>query len=284
MVNWIKKSIFIILLLVIQNSYAAPITVLLDWYINPNHAPILVAINQGYFKKHGLDIELVEPSDSTDQAKMIAIKKADIAITYQPHYRQQLKQGLPIQQVGTLIPTPLDCLVYLPSSGIHTPQDLKGKRVGYSDASDELLLLKAVLTSAGLTLSDITLINVHYSLMQALMMGKIDLAVGMMRNVEPVIMRQQHFSPQMFYPEDFGIATYSELIYITPSGKISTETNAFLEAVEEATLYLQHNPKTAWDEIIQTYPQLNTTTNHALWKTTAPLFSSHPKLINKATL
>ena len=130
MVNWIKKSMLVSLLILTQNLYAAPLKLLLDWHINPDHAPILVAISDGYFQKKGLDVELIEPSDVGDPPKLVAMGKADIAITYQPHYLQQLKHNLPIQQIGTLIPTPLDCLIYLPASDIHSPKDLKGKRVG----------------------------------------------------------------------------------------------------------------------------------------------------------
>ncbi|MBP9726298.1 MAG: ABC transporter substrate-binding protein [Gammaproteobacteria bacterium] len=282
MVNWIKKSILVSLLILTQNLYAAPLKLLLDWHINPDHAPILVAISDGYFQKKGLDVELIEPSDVGDPPKLVAMGKADIAITYQPHYLQQLKHNLPIQQIGTLIPTPLDCLIYLPASDIHSPKDLKGKRVGYNDSANEFPLLKAVLKSGGLTIHDITLINVHYSLTQALMMGKIDVAAGMMRNVEPVILQQHNFWPKMFYPEDFGSPSYSELIYVAHTGNMTPEIPDFLDALQEATQYLTKHPEEAWKKVVNTYPQLNTPTNHAIWTKTAPLFSLDPHTIQKA--
>lgn len=276
----VKKIFFLMLLFLASNLYAKPISLLLDWYINPNHAPILVAMSHGYFEKKGLEIKLVEPSDATDQAKLIALKKADIAITYQPHFLQEKKHHLPIQQIGTLIPIPLDCIIYLPQSGIHSAQDLKNKRVGYSDASNEFYLLKSVLKSANLSLNDVILINVHYNLIQALMMGKIDLAVGMMRNVEPIILQQHGFSPDMFYPENFGIAPYSELIFIAPMGEITPAMKKFLKALEESTAYLQQHPQEAWQEAIKKFPSLNTKTNHNIWQKTAPLFASHPQVIS----
>ncbi len=276
----VKKFLFLLALLLTQYVYAEKISLLLDWYINPNHAPVLLAISNGDFNKYGLDIELIEPSDNTDSAKLVALKKVDLAITYQPHYQQQTKQHLPIQQIGTLIKSPLDCLVYLPSSGIHSAKDLKGKRIGYSDASDEFQLLKAVLKSANLTVDDVTLINVHYSLTQALMMKKIDLAIGMMRNVEPVVLQEHGFKPQMLYPENFGISPYSELIFIGSSGEKTSADTAFLKALQDSTLYLKQRPDEAWNIVIKQYPQLNTKTNYAIWQQTIPLFYSDSQVIS----
>lgn len=36
-----------------------PLTLVLDWYINPDHAPIMVAEQIGAFKAQGLDVKIV---------------------------------------------------------------------------------------------------------------------------------------------------------------------------------------------------------------------------------
>lgn len=274
----IKKNGFLLALLLIAHSVlATPLTVHLDWLMGPDHAPILLAMSDGYFKKNGLEVELIQPSDPSDGPKLIAAGKGDIAITYQPRYLRQIKQGLPVIQIGTLVPTPLECLIYLPGSGINSPKDLKGKRIGYSDASDGFQLLIAVLHAGGLTLKDVTLVNVHYSLTQALMSHKIDAAVDMMRNVQPLILQHYHLSPQMFYPEDFGIPSYSELIYIAHSGTKKAEITAFLKALKESTAALKKDPEGAWKSVIHQYPQLDTTTNRSTWDETVPLFTDDPQ-------
>jgi putative hydroxymethylpyrimidine transport system substrate-binding protein len=114
------------------------------------------------------------------------------------------------------------------------------------------------------------------------MIGKIDMAAGMMRNVEPVVLQQHDFLPKMFYPEDFGIASYSELIYVAHAGETTPEIPAFLNALQEATQYLIQHPEEAWKKVISTYPQLNTPTNYAIWTKTVPLFSLDPHIIQKA--
>src|SRR5580700_9623745 len=87
------------------------LTVILDWFPNPDHAPLIVAKQQGFFKEQGLDVELIGPADPKDPPKLVAANKADIGITYQPEFLQQVDQGLPLVQIGNLIDRPMNCLV-----------------------------------------------------------------------------------------------------------------------------------------------------------------------------
>ena len=60
------------------------LTVMLDWFVNPDHAPLFVAQEAGYFNDAGLDVELIAPADPNDPPKLVAAGKADVAISYQP--------------------------------------------------------------------------------------------------------------------------------------------------------------------------------------------------------
>ena len=35
----------------------------LEWFVNPDHLPLVVAQREGFFSDAGLDVELVEPAD-----------------------------------------------------------------------------------------------------------------------------------------------------------------------------------------------------------------------------
>ncbi|VFS72443.1 Putative thiamine biosynthesis protein HI_0357 [Raoultella terrigena] len=60
------------------------LTLVLDWYINPDHAPIMVAEQIGAFKEQGLDVKIIPPSDPALPPRLVAARQADLAITYQP--------------------------------------------------------------------------------------------------------------------------------------------------------------------------------------------------------
>src|SRR5688500_433636 len=107
-----KRLLFVVNILFCHFDFAATsvkkLTDALDWYPNPDHAPLIVAQQQGYFKEQGLDVKLLAPADPNDPPKWAAAKKADIAITYQPQFIEQVDQGLPLIRIGTLIDRPLN--------------------------------------------------------------------------------------------------------------------------------------------------------------------------------
>ena len=74
-------------------SSAEKLTVYLDWFVNPDHAPLVIAETQGYFKDAGLEVELIPPSDPSAPPRLIAAGQGDIAISYQPQLHVQVVFG-----------------------------------------------------------------------------------------------------------------------------------------------------------------------------------------------
>ena len=55
------------------------LTVLLEWFVNPDHMPLVIGIEGGFFAKEGLDVTLVPPSDASQPPRLIAAGQAEIA-------------------------------------------------------------------------------------------------------------------------------------------------------------------------------------------------------------
>ena len=121
-----KRLLFALALMFIAGpaSAADKLTVMLDWFINPDHGPLYVALERGEFEKRGLDVELIPPADPNDPPKLVAAGRADLAISYQPQLHLQVAAGLPLMRVGTLVATPLSALVVLADSPIKSISDL----------------------------------------------------------------------------------------------------------------------------------------------------------------
>ena len=82
-------------------------TVMLDWFINPDHGPIILAEEKGYFTEAGLEVELISPADPNDPPRMVAAGRVDLAVSYQPELHLAQREGLDLRRVGTLVETPL---------------------------------------------------------------------------------------------------------------------------------------------------------------------------------
>lgn len=257
------------------------LTLLLDWFVNPDHAPLIVAQEAGLFAKHGLEVEMLQPADPNDPPKLVAAGEADLAVSYQPQLHLQTAAGLPLARIGTLVATPLNSLVVLEDGPIREIADLKGRKVGFSVSGTEEAVLGAMLKSAGLTIEDVELINVNFSLSPSLISGQVDAVIGAYRNFELNQMDIVGAPGRAFYPEEHGVPVIDQLIYVAHRDRLDDPRfKAFLRAVEEATTYLMNHPQESWEMFIATDPELDDELNRRAWADTLPRFALRPAALD----
>ena len=260
---------------------ADKLTVMLDWYVNPDHAPLIVARERGFFAEQGLEVELVAPADPNDPPKLVAAGQADIAVSYQPQLHLQVAQGLPLKRIGTLVATPLNSLVVLADGPIHSVGDLKGRKVGFSVGGFEDALLGAMLERHGLKLADVELVNVNFSLSPALIAGQVDAVIGAFRNFELNQMQIAGRPGRAFFPEEEGVPPYDELIYLAKADRLDRpELQRFLAAVEAATAWTINHPEEAWAAFKATDPMLDDELNRRAWADTLPRLAHSPAALD----
>ncbi|MGR6979860.1 ABC transporter substrate-binding protein [Testudinibacter sp. P27/CKL/0425] len=277
-------TFFTALCLFSQPLYAnEKITLMLDWFVNPDHAALIVAQQKGYFAKQGLAVEIIEPADPSMPPKLVAAGKADLAVDYQPQLQMQVAEGLPLVRVGTLVSTPLNSLVVLKSSNIRSPADLKGKKVGYSVSGFETSLLQAMLANHGLTPNDVTMVNVNWSLSPSLISEQVDAVIGAFRNFELNQMDLEKQPGLAFYPEEHGVPAYDELILVANKKALSEQKlSAFLTALEQATIYLINHPEQAWQDFVSYKPnELDNELNRLAWRDTLPRLALRPRALDE---
>ncbi|MBJ3764541.1 ABC transporter substrate-binding protein [Maribius pontilimi] len=257
-------------------------TVMLDWFVNPDHGPIIIAEQQGYFADAGLEVEVIAPADPSDPPKMAAAGRADLAISYQPQLHLQVAEGMPLIRVGTLVATPLNCLLVLKDGPIGDIADLAGRKVGFSVAGVEEALLSAMLGQAGLETGDIELVNVNWSLSPALMSGQVDAVIGAFRNFELNQMEIERVPGRCFYPEEEGVPTYDELIYVAnPETMDADMIRRFLGATEKATQFIVNHPQQSWEMFAATSAELRDELNERAWADTIPRFALRPEALDQ---
>jgi putative hydroxymethylpyrimidine transport system substrate-binding protein len=261
---------------------ADEMTVLLDWFINPDHGPIIVAQEKGYFAEQDLSVEIIAPADPSDPPKLVAAGQADLAISYQPQLHLQIHEGLPLQRVGTLVATPLNCLLALADGPIQTPADLAGKKVGFSVGGVEEAVLGSILRHHGLSLDDVELVNVNWSLSPSLMSGQVDAVIGAYRNFELNQMEIEGIEGNCFFVEEEGLPPYDELIYVANTDTMDKDMIArFLAATEKATQYIVNHPEDSWEIFAGTSAELQDELNAMAWVDTLPRFALRPTAMDE---
>ena len=258
-------------------------TVVLDWFVNPDHGPLFIALEKGFFSRQGLDVSFQVPSNPNDPPKLVAAKNADIAVSYQPQHYLHVDQGLPLVRIATLIATPLNALVVLADSDIKNLAQLKGKTVGYSIGGFETVILKVMLESQGLALDTVKLVNVNFSLSPSLFSKSTDAVVGAFRNFELNQMEIEGRPGRAFYVEEYGIPSYDELILVARRDDVKAlKFRKFVDALEDGVQFLVNHPDESWKLFIRGRKDLDNQLNRLAWRDTLPRFALRPGALDHA--
>ncbi len=259
------------------------LTVMLDRFVNPDHAALVVAREKGFFAAQDLEVELQTPTDPNDPPKLAAAGKVDLAVSHQPQLHIHVNLGLPLKRIGTLVATPLSALVAPRNGPVQTLADLKGRKIGYAAAGYEKALLPALLAHAGLKPDDVTLVDVGASLSPALLSGQVDAVIGAFRNFELNQMDLARKPGRAFYLEEEGAPPYDELVLVAARDRLGDpRLRRFLTALEQATLYILNHPDDAWKAFIANHKNLNDELNRRAWRDTLPRLARRPAALDEA--
>ena len=261
---------------------AERLTVMLDWFVNPDHGPLVIAEAKGFFADAGLEVEMIEPADPNDPPKLVAAGKADLAVSYQPQLHLQVAGGLPLVRIGTLIATPLNTLLVLADGPVASIADLKGRKVGFSVGGFEDAMLRAMLGRHGLTLDDVELVNVNFSLSPALVSGQVDAVIGAYRNFELNQLAILGRPGRAFFVEEEGVPAYDELIVIAARDRLDRPAlRGFLEAMERAVQFIVNHPDEAWRLFAGYKDGLDDELNRRAWRDTLARFALRPAALDR---
>lgn len=271
-----------LLALPLQAQAADKLTVMLEWFVNPDHATMVVAQERGLFAEQGLEVELLPPADPSSVPRLVAAGQADIGVHYQPNLYLDHAAGLPLVRFGTLVETPLNTITVLADGPIKTLEDLKGRKIGFSVSGFEDAMLKRILEAEGLSLDDVELINVNFALTASLLGGQVDATVGGFRNFELTQIRLEGAEPRAFFPEEHGVPVYDELIFVAHRDMAGDDRlPRFLKAVEDAAIFLTNHPQEAWELFIKAYPDLDDALNRQAFTDTLPRFAKRPAALDR---
>ncbi len=259
------------------------LTVLLEWFVNPDHAPLVVARELGLFEQAGLEVEFVPPADPSIVPRAVASGQAEIGIHYQPNLYLDHAAGVPLVRFGTLVETPLNTLTVLADGPVKEIADLAGKRIGFSVSGFEDAMLGRMLEQAGVARDSVELVNVNFALSPALIAGRVDATIGGFRNFELTQMRLEGHEGRAFFPEENGVPVYDELIFVTrPELVADDRLKRFLAAVEQGAIHLTNHPEDSWKLFVRAYPDLDDALNRQAWTDTLPRFAKRPAALDRA--
>ena len=260
-----------------------PFSLALDFYVNPDHAGIYEALDKGYFREAGLDVQPQTPSDPSAPIREVAAGRVDLAISYEPEVLLAHDQGLPVNAVAALVPTPLTSLIWLKDSSIQSVKDLSGKTIATAGIPYQDAYLKTILDRAGLSTNDVKTVDVQQGLLPAILTGRSQAMLGGFLNVEGVDLQLRGKDPTVLPVDKLGIPTYDELVLVANSDTLdskSEDIRLFLDALERGTKAAVADPAGATRQILAAGRGLDPKITAAEVRKTLPLLlpkgSKHP--------
>jgi len=253
---------------------AEPLNLTLDFYPNPDHAGIYMAQKLGYFEEAGLDVSIRAPADPAAPIKLLSAGQTDLAISYEPEVLLAHEQGLGVTAVAALVNRPLTSMIWLKKSGIGGIGGLRGKTIATAGIPYQDAYLKTILARAGLTPSDVKVVNVGFGLLPAVVGGKAEAMLGGFRNVEGVDLRLRGKGPVVTPVDRLGVPSYDELVLVAQSKRLEQDPEPirlFLAALARGTAAAAKSPQATTEALLEANPDLDPKLTRAEVAATLPL-------------
>ena len=199
---------------------------------NIQFAPFYVAVEKGYFREAGIELEF-DYKFETDGVALVGAGELPFAVVSGEQVLLARAQGLPVTYVAAWYQQNPVSVVAKSELGILVPQDLKGKKIGLPGLFGATYVgLRALLFEAGMSESDVTLDAIGFNQVELVVAGQQDIVVGYAEN-EPIQLRAQGIAVT-----EMRVADYVQLASngILASEKVITEDPELVRAFVGAFL------------------------------------------------
>jgi NitT/TauT family transport system substrate-binding protein len=248
----------------------------LQWFTQAQFAGYFAAVDQGFFKKHGLDVQIIEGGTDIVPQTVLAQGGTDFAIAWVPKALASREQGANITDIGQIFQRSGTLQVSFKDKAITGPADLKNKKVGNWGFGNEFELFAGI-TKAGLSPGkDVQLVQQQFD-MKALLNGDIDAAQAMVYNEYAQVLEATNpKTGQLYQPSDFNRINWNDVGTSMLQDAVWAQTDrlkdpafqstavSFLEGSIEGWAYCRDNADKCRDIVVAKGSKLGNT--HQLWQ------------------
>jgi NitT/TauT family transport system substrate-binding protein len=242
-------------------------------------APFYVAVDKGYFKQAGIEIEF-DYSLETDGVALVGANKLQFSVASGEQVLLARAQEIPVVYVMTWYKDYPVAVASKTTQGIRTPQDLRGKKIGLPGLFGASYIgLRALLNAGSLQESDVTLDSIGFNQVEALAADR-EQAVVVYATNEPVALSAQGYKLDVILVSDYvqlasnGLVTNETTIAKDPD-LVRRMVQATLRGISEAAA----NPDQAYEiskKYVDTLSQADPAVQKQVLATSIEFWQLHP--------
>ena len=180
------------------------------WLDQFQFAGFYIAKEKGFYEDVGLDVELKKYNSSINVLDEVLNKRADFG-TNSSSLIIDKSNGNDIVLLGSIFQSSPLILLALKDSKLQYLEDIKNKTLMISKEQQRFATLKSMLSSKGVELSDMKLIEHSYGV-DDLINKKADVMLAYTTN-EPFLLKEKGYESTIFNPKDYGFDFYEEIIF-----------------------------------------------------------------------
>ncbi|MDK9708934.1 MAG: EAL domain-containing protein [Desulforhopalus sp.] len=247
----------------------------LKWRHQFQFAGYYAAVEKGYFRDAGLEVELIEGRPGITPFAELLSGKVEFAIE-SPAIITKSQHGIPIVAIAAIFQHSPTIILTRADSGLTSPKSLVGKRIKITPETDPESI--TMLNRQGVALGSINVFPHDWDL-RSLIEGQVDGQTAYITN-EPYLMRKAGVEPAIIQPSDYGIDFYGDCI-ITLAHEVRTHhdrVKAFRRAVQQGWIYAMANPEEIAALILDKYSK-EKSFEHLLFEAEAMAALIRPELV-----
>jgi NitT/TauT family transport system substrate-binding protein len=192
---------------------------ILDFISLGRHAPWYVALDKGFFKEEGLNVEIMPSKGTADAIRGVVTGLAPIGLIDVPSLVAAGKAGADIKIVaGAYVEAPYCVYSLNPGANVTKPAQLEGLKFGSSSASFIPQIWRAFMNMKGLNGTKLEVVNIDAAArVPMLAAGQVD-AVDQFLMAAPAIRRAAPGKePVCLFAADYGLDLYSNSVGVKKS-------------------------------------------------------------------
>lgn len=223
-----------------ESVFKEKVSLRLKWFDQAQFAGNYVAKDKGFYESEGLEVSFVPYSYEETAIDAVLAGKAEFGIAGADEILVARSEGKPVKAIAVIYKINPGVFFTLKNSGITSPSDFVGKRVGVQKGVNTEYMYRAMMGKLGIDRSKITEVPVGFDYKE-LFNGDVVASVGYVIN-KPTTEVQKGKEVSSILMADYGVNMYADVLFT--SDKMIEEKSEMVQHFVSASLK-------GWQEAIE---------------------------------